>query len=238
MNARVLAASALALALTCAAPAATLDTYTEKQLATALRGALEKGTTDAVLKLGKQDGFLGDPKVRIPLPSSVAKHEKTLRKLGLGKQTDALLAAMNRAAESAVPEAKALVLDAVKTMSVDDARKILTGPDDAATQYFQGRTREPLTKKLMPLVQKATAEAKVAKAYASLAGKAAGYGLIKAEDAQLDAWVTRKALDGLYLTIADNERAIRKDPVGQTTKLLRDVFGALAAPAPPTGGKH
>jgi hypothetical protein len=227
MKRRILAAAVLVFALSGAASAATLDAYTEKQLVTALRGALEKGTTDAVLKLGKQDGYLGDPKVRIPLPSGVAKHEKTLRKLGLGKQTDALLAAMNRAAESAVPEAKALVLDAVKTMSVDDARKILTGPDDAATQYFQTRTREPLNKKLLPLVQKATEQAKVAKAYASLAGKAAKYGLIKAEDAQLDAWVTRKALDGLYFTIAENERAIRKDPLKATSNLLRDVLGAL-----------
>ena len=227
MSARMIVAAALALAIAGGAQAATLDSYSEKQLVTALRGALEKGASDAVLKLGKADGYLGDPKVRIPLPGAVAKHEKTLRKLGLGKQTDALLASMNRAAESAVPEAKALVLDAVKTMSVDDARRILAGPDDAATQYFQTRTREPLTKKLLPLVQKATAQAKVAKAYESLAGKAAKYGLIKAEDAQLDAWVTRKALDGLFLTIADNERAIRKDPTKAATNLLRDVLGAL-----------
>ena len=148
MNAKVLAIAVCAFASAGGAQAATLDAYSEKQLVTALRGALEKGAGDAVLKLGKTDGYLGDPKVRIPLPAAVAKHEKTLRKLGLGKQTDALLASMNRAAEAAVPEAKALVIDAVKTMSVDDARKILTGPDDAATQYFQTRTREPLTKKL------------------------------------------------------------------------------------------
>lgn len=224
---RAILVSATILGAATPAAAATLDAYSEKQLVTALRGALEKSAGDAVLKLGKTDGYLGDPKVRIPLPSAVAKHEKTLRKLGLSKQTDALLASMNRAAEAAVPEAKALVIDAVKTMSVDDARKILTGSDDAATQYFQTRTREPLTKKLLPLVQKATAQAKVAKAYESLAGKAAKYGLIKAEDAQLDAWVTRKALDGLFLTIADNERAIRQDPLKATSTLLRDVLGAL-----------
>jgi hypothetical protein len=180
-----------------------------------------------VLGLGKKDGYLLDPKVKVPLPHAVAKHEKTLRKLGLGKQVDGLVTAMNRAAESAVPEAKSLVLDAVKTMSVADAKAILTGPDDAATQYFQKRTRDPLTAKLLPLVQQATAQAKVAKAYAALAGQAAKYHLIPAADADLDAFVTNKTLDGLYSKIADSERGIRRDPLGQTTALLRDVFGAL-----------
>lgn len=211
----------------CAASGATLDAFSEKQMASALRSALEKGATEAVLKLGKADGFLGDPKVRIPLPSAVTKHEKTLRKFGLGKQVDALSTSMNRAAEAAVPEAKALVLDAVKTMTVADAKGILQGPDDAATQYFQKRTREPLAAKLLPIVQKATAQAKVAQAYAAVTKQAVKYHLMDAGAADLDAWVTQKALDGLFLTIADKERQIRKDPVGQTTQLLRDVFGSL-----------
>lgn len=209
------------------ASAASLSGFSEKELATALRGALEKGASDAVLKLGKTDGFLKDPKVKVPLPSAVAKHEKTMRKLGLGKQLDSLSTTMNRAAEAAVPEAKALVIDAVKTMSVADAKTILTGPDDAATAYFQKRTREPLAKKLLPIVQQATAKAKVKQAYDAVAKQATKYHLMDAADADLDAWVTRKALDGLFLTIAENERAIRKDPLGQTSRLLRDVFGAL-----------
>ena len=226
---RTAAWSGIVLALTCvhAIDAATLSGFSEKELTTALRGALEKGTTDAVLKLGKADGFLKDPKVKVPLPSALAKHEKTLRKLGLGKQVDSLVTTMNRAAETAVPEAKALVLDAVKTMSVADAKAILTGPNDAATAYFQKRTRDPLSAKLLPIVQRATAQAKVKQAYDAVAKQATKYRLIDASDADLDAWVTRKALDGLYLTIADNERAIRKDPLGQTSRLLRDVFGAL-----------
>lgn len=219
----------LAVALCCAAPsdAATLDAFSEKEVAAALRSALEKGATDAVLQLGKKDGFLADPKVKVPLPRAIAKHEKTLRKLGLGKQVDGLVTAMNRAAETAVPEAKALVVGAVKSMSVADAKTILSGPDDAATQYFQKRTREPLSVKLLPIVKQATAKADVAKAYASLAGKAAKYGLIPAADADLDAFVTGKALDGLYSKIAESERAIRKDPLKATSSLLRSVFGAL-----------
>lgn len=221
--------SVVVLALLCANAglAATLDGYSEKQLATALRGALEKGATDAVVTLGKQDGYLGNPKVRIPLPSALKKHEKLLRSLGLGKQTDALVTTMNRAAEAAVPEAKALVLDAVKTMSVADAKTILTGPDDAATAYFQKRTRDPLQAALLPIVQRATAKVKAAQAYDAVAKKAAKYGLMDVGSADLDAWVTHKALDGLFLTIADNERALRKDPLGQTSRLLRDVFGSL-----------
>ena len=207
--------------------AAPLSSFSEKELTTALRGALEKGATDAVLKLGKTDGFLKDPRVKVPLPSAIAKHEKTMRKLGLGKQLDSLSTTMNRAAEAAIPEAKALVLDAVRSMSVADAKTILAGPDDAATAYFQKRTREPLAAKLLPIVQQATAKAKVKQAYDAVAKQAAKYRLMDAADADLNAWVTRKALDGLYLTLADNERAIRQDPLGQTSRLLRDVFGAL-----------
>jgi hypothetical protein len=226
-SSRALALIPLLLLGASEASAASLSGFSEKELATALRGALEKGASDAVLKLGKADGFLKDPKVKVPLPSAVAKHEKTMRKLGLGKQLDSLSTTMNRAAEAAVPEAKALVIDAVRTMSVADAKTILTGPDDAATAYFQRRTREPLSKKLLPIVQQATAKAKVKQAYDAVAKQATKYHLMDAADADLDAWVTRKALDGLFLTIAENERAIRKDPLGQTSRLLRDVFGAL-----------
>ncbi len=223
------ARSVIALAMLSASSlgAATLDGFSEKEMTAALRSALETSATDAVLKLGKTDGFLKDSKVRIPLPSALAKHDKTMRKLGLGKQLDVLSTTMNRAAEAAVPAAKALVLDAVKTMSVADAKAILTGPDDAATAYFQKRTRDPLNAKLLPIVQRAIAMAKVTQAYDAVAKQATKYHLMDAGDADLDAWVTRKALDGLFLTIAENERAIRKDPLGQTSRLLRAVFGAL-----------
>jgi Protein of unknown function (DUF4197) len=219
--------SALVLCGATVASAATLTGFSEKEMTAALRGALEKSATDAVVKLGKADGYLKDPKVRIPLPTALMKHEKTLRTIGLGKQLDALTTTMNRAAEAAVPEAKALVLDAVKTMSVADAKAILTGPNDAATAYFQKRTRDPLSAKLLPIVQRATAKTKAVAAYAAVVKQAAKYGLVDAGSADLNAWVTRKALDGLYLTIAENERAIRKDPLKMTSKLLRDVFGSL-----------
>jgi len=221
------AALLVALLATGVASAAALDGFSEAQLASALRGALDEGTARAVAKLGKPDGYLADPKVRIPLPPALAKSERVLKALGLGKETQALVVAMNRAAEAAVPEAKAVVLDAVKRMTVADARAILGGPDDAAIAYFERKTRVPLTEKLTPIVQRATGQVKLAQASSALLAKAARYRLIDPKAADLDAWVTRRALDGLYLTIAEQERALRQDPLGQSSRLLRDVFGAL-----------
>jgi len=134
---------------------------------------------------------------------------------------------MNRAAEAAVPEAKVLLVDAVKQMSLDDARQILTGGDDAATQYFKRVSYDKLQQRFLPLVKQKTDHAQLAKQYNELAGEAAKFGLVDAKDANVEGYVTRKALDGLFLVIADEERAIRKDPLGQSSKILRSVFGAL-----------
>lgn len=193
---------------------------------TALRTALTQGSTKAVAALGTENGFLGNPAVKIPLPPNLRKAEKTLRKFGMGAQADELVTAMNRAAEAAVPEAKTLLVDAVKSMSVQDAKAILSGGEDSATQYFRTKTSDALFKKFKPRVTEATAKVGVASTYNDYAGRAAKFGLISAQEANLDDYITGQALDGLYKMIAVEEKAIRSDPLGQTSKILQRVFGA------------
>jgi hypothetical protein len=192
-----------------------------------LKEALVQGAGKAVDLLGKQDGFLGNDKVKIPLPESVQKVEGVMRGLGMGKQADELINAMNRAAEAAVPQAKTLLVNSIKQMSVQDAKGILSGGEDAATQYFRRTTSGPLAEKFKPVVKTAMAKVKLAEKYDQLAGKAAKFGLVREQDAQLENYVTQKTLDGLYLMIAEEEKAIRKDPAGAAGKLAQKVFGAL-----------
>lgn len=192
-----------------------------------LKEALTQGAGKAVDLLGKKDGFLGNAKVKIPLPESVQKVEGILRGLGMGKKADELVTAMNRAAEAAVPEARTLLVNSIKQMSVEDAKAILTGGDDSATQYFRRTTSGPLAEKFKPMVKSAMDKVQVAKKYDQLAGKASTYGLVREEDAQLENYVTKKALDGLYLMIAEEEKAIRKNPLGAAGSLAQKVFGAL-----------
>lgn len=192
-----------------------------------LKDALIQGAGSAVGKLGVADGFLKNPKVKIPLPDTMKKAEKAMRMFGMGKQADELVTRMNRAAEAAVPEAKVLLVDSVKQMSVQDAKNILTGGNDAATQYFKKTTAAPLAQKFLPIVQKATADVQLAQQYNKFAETGAKYGLVKKEQANLEQYVTQKALDGLYLMMAEEEKAIRKDPLGASTSLIKKVFGTL-----------
>lgn len=207
--------------------AATPIALTDADVARALRQALVQGADRAVLQLGRADGFLSNKAVRIPVPPSLASTDALLRRVGMRKYSDQLITAMNRAAEQAVPEARVLLVEAVSRMSIADAKAILNGADDAATQYFRRNTETALTVRLQPIVRQATQRVQVAEAYNQYAGRAARFGLIRQEDADLDAYVTRKALDGLYVTIAEEERAIRNDPIQQSTDLLRRVFGSL-----------
>jgi len=187
--------------------------------------ALERGANAAVDLLGKSGGFLDNPKVRIPLPGVLDKAAKVAKMTGQQKQVDDLVLAMNRAAEAAVPEARSLLVDAAKSMSVDDALKIVRGGDTSVTDYFARRTREPLSKKFLPIVAAETDKVALAEKYDAVAGKAAGFGLLKKEDANLNGYVTGKALDGLYLVIGEQERALRQNPLGASSDLLKRVFG-------------
>lgn len=192
-----------------------------------LKEALTQGAGKAVDLLGKSDGFLKNKKVKIPLPESMQKVEGLMRGLGMGKQADELITAMNRAAEAAVPEAKTLLVNAVKDMSVEDAKDILTGGNTSATQYFRKKTARPLGDKFLPIVKQAMDKVKLAKTYEKFADKGVQFGLVKEEDTHLENYVTEKALDGLYTMIAEEEKSIRKNPVGAAGSLAQKVFGAL-----------
>ena len=192
-----------------------------------LKSALERGARQAITELGRLDGFLGREQVRIPLPRQLLEHEKMLRRLGQGKRLDALVTTMNRAAEAAVPQAQELMLGAVRQMTVEDGKKILRGGETSVTTFFADKTRLPLAQKFLPVVSQTTRQLDLAVQYQRLAGKAADFGLMKREDASIDPYVTGKALDGLYFMIGEEERKIRRDPVGTGSALLSKVFGAL-----------
>jgi hypothetical protein len=193
-----------------------------------LKEALIQGAGKAVKQLGATDGFYGNSEVRIPLPQPLKKAEKAMRMLGMGQQADDLVLKMNRAAEAAVPEAKTLLIESVKKMSLADAKTILTGPDDAATQYFKRTTSAALTERFLPLVQKATQDVQLAQQYNKFAELGSKFGIVKKDQVNLEQYVTQKTLDGVYLMIAKEEAVIRKDPVGQASKLLKKVFGAAS----------
>jgi hypothetical protein len=197
----------------------------EADAASGVRAALERGAASAVSLLGRNDGFLGNPKVKIELPGFLQDAAKLLKATGQSKRVDELVTAMNRAAEAAVPEAKTLLVSAVKSMSVDDAVKIIKGGDNSVTQFFSAKTREPLGVKFLPIVARATQRVSLAQKYDVLAGKAAGMGLMKKEDANLNGYVTGRALDGLYFMIGEEERKIRRDPVATGSAILKKVFG-------------
>jgi Protein of unknown function (DUF4197) len=224
---RVFALTVTTMLLHAPAGAVSLGDLSNQDAVAGLKEALTKGSQIAIQQLGKQNGFLGNEKVKIPLPESLHKVEGLMRSLGLGKHADELVTTMNRAAETAVIEAKPLLVNAVKNMGVQDAKGILGGGQDAATQYFKRTTSGPLTTKFLPIVKKATQKVKLADKYNEFAGQGAKFGLIDAKDADLNNYVTRKALDGLYLMIAEEEKKIRKDPVGTASSILSKVFGAI-----------
>jgi hypothetical protein len=204
-----------------------LASITDAEAGKGLKAALETGAATAVKLLGAPDGFFGNPKVRIELPGYLRDAAKLLKAMGRRQEVEELEVAMNRAAENAVPLARNLLVKAVRTMSVVDAKRILTGGDTSVTQFFADKTREPLTGQFLPVVKKSTAKVGLARKYDGVAGQGARLGLVKPEDASIDHYVTRKALDGLYYMIGEEEKKIRQDPVGTGSALLGKVFGAL-----------
>jgi hypothetical protein len=206
---------------------ASLDRISNTDAVSGLRQALNDGSLAAVAKLGVQNGYFANPKVKIPLPPSLQRIESALRFAGMKKQADELVLSMNRAAEAAAPEAKQLLVDAVKKMSVQDAKKILTGGDTAGTEYFKRTTQSQLAQRFLPIVKKATDRVGLAQQYNSLAGQGAQLGLIKKDQATIEQYVTQKALDGLYFMIGEQEKAFRQNPVGASSDIVRKVFGAM-----------
>jgi hypothetical protein len=217
----------LAALVVSSASAGALDDISNRDAINGLKQALTNGAQSAVAKLGKQDGFMSDPRVKIPLPSSMKRAEAVMHSIGAGKQVDDLVLRMNRAAEAAVPKAKPLLVDAAKKMTVQDAKGILTGGPDSATQYFKRTTSEPLAKQFKPIVVKAMEKVKLAEKYDEIAASGAKFGLVKDEDANIEDYITRKTLDGLFVGIADEEKKIRENPTTAASSIVKKVFGAL-----------
>ncbi len=192
-----------------------------------LKDALSQGAKIAVQQLGKPGGFSNDPDLRIGLPGNLGKVASTMKMMGMGNQVEQLEATMNQAAEAAVPHAQALLLDAVKKMTISDAKGILGGPQDAATQYLNRTSREQIRAKFLPIVKQATDQVGLAQQYNAFAGKAASFGVIDAKSANLEGYVAEQALDGLFEVIAQQEASIRENPAGAATSLAKKVFGTL-----------
>lgn len=225
----------IALVTSTVALAAGIDNITDAQANTGLKQALIQGANNAVSQLGRNGGFLDNPQVRIPLPPGLQKAEGVMRMLGQGQAFDDLNVAMNRAAEAAVPAARTLLVNAVRNMTLTDAKGILTGGDTAGTEYFRQNSETKLQQTFMPIVSRYTRKLGLAQQYNQLAGQAAQVGLVNQQDASIERYITQKALDGLYLTIANEEKSLRADPVQYTSNiaskyssnLLKTVFSAL-----------
>jgi hypothetical protein len=209
-------------------PAATgVDALSSADINAGLKEALTRGTDAAVAQLGQKDGFLGNAALKIPLPPSLQKAEKAMRMFGMGRQADELVLSMNRAAEAAVPEARTLLVNAVKDMSLEDAKGILTGGKTSATDFFRKKTEAPLTERFGPIVKETTDKVGLAQQYNRYAGMAAQFNLVDKNQANVEQYVTQQALDRLYTLIGEKEAAIRANPLQAGSDLLKKVFGAV-----------
>ena len=198
---------------------------TQVEMGQGIREALAKGVEKAVGQLGRQGGFLNDSQVRIPLPGNLQKVEHVLRGLRQERLADEFVETINHAAERAVPEATEVFYGAIKRMSVDDVRGIVNGPNDAATQYLRRSSSEELTTRFRPIVEGATDKAGVTVAYKQMMDRAGPMAQLAVGDTDLDGYITDKALDGLFIKIAEQEKLIRTEPYARTTDLLKKVFG-------------
>jgi hypothetical protein len=224
-------ASALLLPLLAAIPpqarALSLADVSGVDASSGVKAALGQGAQAAVALLGRPDGFLGNPQVRIGLPGYLEDAAEVMKSLGQGRRVDELVTAINRAAEAAVPMGKELLVGAVQRMTVVDAKHILTGGSTSVTAFFAEKTRAPLSERFRPVVNQSIEKVGLAQKYNAFAGKAAGFGLLRPEEADLGQYVTGKTLDGLYFMIGEEERRIRQNPAGAGSAIVRKVFGAL-----------
>ncbi|WP_278377673.1 DUF4197 domain-containing protein [Stutzerimonas kunmingensis] len=213
------------LALSASAFALSLSDLTQSDASAGLKDALSQGAKVAVQQLGRPGGFSSDPDVRIELPGNIGKASRMLKMLGMGAQVEQLENSMNLAAEKAVPEAQQLLLDAVRKMTVQDAKAILAGGDDSATQYLNQSSREQIRAKFLPIVKQATDQVGLAQQYNAVAAKVpAG---MNGSYANIESYVTEQTLDGLFTVIAEQEASIRKNPAAAATSLAKKVFGLL-----------
>ncbi|SDY05498.1 Protein of unknown function [Collimonas sp. OK242] len=218
----------VALAVTAsAALALSISDLSNQDASSGLKAALQKGADVAVSKLGVENGFLNNDKVKIGLPSVLDKAMPLLRMTGQGQKLDDLVVSMNHAAEQAVPLAKPLLLNAVKSMSVTDAKNILTGGDTSVTDFFKQKTSAQLGQKFLPIVKGVTDRNGLSAQYNAVMGQVGKTGMVPAQQSTVEGYVTQRALDGLYTVIGEEEKAIRQDPVGAGSAIIGKVFGAL-----------
>ena len=215
------------LLLSASAFALSLADLTQSDASGGLKDALTQGAQIAVKQLGQPGGFSNNDEVRIELPGKLGKAAKTMKMMGMGAEVEELEASMNQAAEAAMPQAQAILLDSVKKMTVTDAKAILAGGDDSATQYLNQSSREAIRAKFLPIVKQATDKVGLVQQYNSFAGQAAAFGVVDSKSAKVEDYVTEKALDGLFKVIAEQEASIRQNPAGAATSLAKKVFGAL-----------
>lgn len=207
--------------------ALSLSDLSQSDASGGLKDALTQGAQIAVKQLGTPGGFSNNEEVRIELPGNLGKAAKKMRQFGMGAQVDQLETSMNQAAEAAVPQAQALLVDAVKKMTVADAKSILSGGKDSATQYLDKSSREAIRARFLPIVKQATDKVGVAQKYNTFAGQAAAFGLVDAKSANVENYVAEQALNGLFEMIAKQEESIRANPAAAATSLAKKVFGAL-----------
>jgi hypothetical protein len=198
----------------------------DAKIGSGLKEALKIGAENAVSFTGKKDGFFLNQAIKILMPEKLRTFEKGLRAVGYGPQVDEFVLSMNRAAEKATPFAKQIFWDAIGKMTFDDVRKILSGNNTAATDYFKGKTTSKLTEVFKPIVSNAMNEVGVTRQYKELVGRYEGIPFVKKETFDLDQYVVTKALDGLFHMVGEEETKIRKNPTARTTDLLKEVFGS------------
>ena len=197
---------------------------TDSEIASGLKEALRVGSDLVVNQLGTNDGFNADPNIHIPLPNSLQKVQSTLEKVGMSDMLDDLEIRLNRAAEIATPKAKELFINAIQAMTLDDARNILAGENDAATRYFQAKMTPDLVKEFTPIVNDSLAEAGAIKSYDDAIGQYKKIPLVPDVKSDLSSYVVEKGMDGIFHYLAVEEAKIRTDPIARTTDLLKKVF--------------
>ncbi len=207
-------------------PDSSADVLSNEDIAAGLREALEIGTKRVIGQVGAFDGFNADPQIHIPLPGALRDVQQTLGRFGMSGLADDLELRLNRGAEAAAPEAKSLFLDAIGAMTLDDAKNILNGPEDAATQYFKGKMSAPLGARMEPIVDRSLSEVGAIAAYDKMMGQYEAIPFVPDVKADLTNYVVERALEGIFFYVAEEEAAIRRDPAKRTTELLQRVFGS------------
>ncbi|WP_205342462.1 DUF4197 domain-containing protein [Denitrificimonas caeni] len=220
-------AGCIGLLFAAQACALSLNELSQNQAGDGMKAMLEQSARVAVQQLGQPGGFSNNPEVRIELPGNLGKAARAMKMLGKSKQVTALEDSMNRAAEAAMPHAQELLLDAVKKMTINDAKGILQGPNNSATAYLDRSSREQLRNHFLPMIQRVTQSSGLTQQYNNFAGQAASYGVIDAKDASIENYVTEQALDGLFTIIAEQEASIRQNPAQAATDIAKKVFGVL-----------